>query len=36
MLDPAREPLSVLLDSGGAASHLDELSFAGVCPTVRF
>jgi hypothetical protein len=26
------ETLSVLLDSGGVASRLDELAFAGVCP----
>jgi hypothetical protein len=30
--DAARETLSVLLDSGNAASILDEPGFAGVCP----
>jgi hypothetical protein len=28
----ARETLSVLLDSGSAASYHDEPGFAGVCP----
>jgi hypothetical protein len=31
--DQARETLNVLLDSGGAMSHLNEPGFTGVCPT---
>jgi hypothetical protein len=34
-LEPARETLSELLDSGSTASRLDKSGFAGVCPMAR-